>query len=369
MGKILNVLIADDERTIREGICNYVPWDQLGLNVIGCVKNGEEALKIISEQTVDILISDIKMPKISGLDLVERCVQMGKRPAVIIISGYRDFGYASQAIKLGIVCDYILKPINPANLILQLKKITSQILDESTRFSLHALEDHELNRWTAGGTLKSPDLYELLKLPILSGDHVSAHSLFAEVWEDLIKLNVPLAFSQRYCISFMLSLSNLMAKNQMNSSELFLKKDPLHAISQFTTMANLQAYMERTIDQACKAFALRMQQEYSALIAASVQLIRTHFEEKNFSLQWLSEKLGVSPAYLSSKFKEETGVNFVRYLNIIKINRAKELLADPKYKVYEVSGLVNYEDYRYFSRLFKELTGVTPLEYRNQLHP
>ncbi|WP_127534043.1 response regulator transcription factor [Paenibacillus kobensis] len=112
------LLIVDDEPLTAQGIRRMLEiWSAGSMNIL-TANNGREALEILSRQSVQLLISDIKMPEITGLNLVEQLDKRGKneKPAVILISGYAEFDYAIQAIQLGVV-NYLLKPISKDKLI------------------------------------------------------------------------------------------------------------------------------------------------------------------------------------------------------------------------------------------------------------
>lgn len=109
------VLIADDEFRIGILIQKLIRWDELDMECIGTAENGEKALEMILEQKPDIVITDIRMPRVSGLELISRCVQMNLYIRFIVISGYREFDYAHQAMKFGVE-EYLLKPVNQEEL-------------------------------------------------------------------------------------------------------------------------------------------------------------------------------------------------------------------------------------------------------------
>lgn len=104
------LIIVDDEKSIRDGLSNYIEWESLGYKVLGCFEDGKEAEKFIINNHVDVLLTDIKMAEVSGLELAENLLRKDIRTKVVIMSGYKDFNYARKAIKLN-VHDYLLKPI------------------------------------------------------------------------------------------------------------------------------------------------------------------------------------------------------------------------------------------------------------------
>ena len=96
---MLSVLIVDDEKWICELIRASVSWDEIGLEVSGIVHDGEEALKFIKNNHVDIVLTDIRMPKIDGLMLISKARELKYNCSFIIVSGYQDFEYAKNAMQ------------------------------------------------------------------------------------------------------------------------------------------------------------------------------------------------------------------------------------------------------------------------------
>ncbi|MCZ8516032.1 response regulator [Paenibacillus filicis] len=109
------LLICDDERMIREGIRKAVRWDQLNFTEVGVASDGEEGWSWICRYQPEIVITDIRMPKMDGLQLLSRTISAFPDTKVILLSGYSDFVYAQHAIRYR-AYDYILKPTNPETL-------------------------------------------------------------------------------------------------------------------------------------------------------------------------------------------------------------------------------------------------------------
>lgn len=103
------LLIADDEYEIRNGLCHYIPWNEMGFEVVGHVENGLKALEFINKHPVDVLLSDIRMPVMSGMDVARELAGQKSAVNVVLLSGYREFEYAQQALDFG-VRSYLLKP-------------------------------------------------------------------------------------------------------------------------------------------------------------------------------------------------------------------------------------------------------------------
>jgi two-component system response regulator YesN len=109
------LLICDDERMIREGIRQAVRWDQLNFSEVGVASDGEEGWSWICHNQPEIVITDIRMPKMDGLQLLHRTISAFPYTKVILLSGYSDFVYAQHALRYR-AYDYILKPTNPETL-------------------------------------------------------------------------------------------------------------------------------------------------------------------------------------------------------------------------------------------------------------
>ena len=128
-----SVLIVDDKALIRKGIVASVDWSGLGLQMAGEADNGEHALRSIKEDKPDIVITDIRMPDMDGLELLKNICELDSQIVRIVISGYDDFEYAKKAIKYGSI-DYIMKPIDPVELNESLKKACA-ILDKNKTYA------------------------------------------------------------------------------------------------------------------------------------------------------------------------------------------------------------------------------------------
>lgn len=124
---MLKVVIADDEERICRLIEALADWQALSMEVVGTAHNGLEACEIVKQTRPDILITDIRMPGCSGLELIEQVKRSAEQLEIIIISGYAHFEYAQQAIKFG-VGDYLLKPISKSELTATLEKLRERIL-------------------------------------------------------------------------------------------------------------------------------------------------------------------------------------------------------------------------------------------------
>ena len=126
---LYSILLADDEEEVRKGIIRKIDWENLGFQVVGDAENGEEALEKIEQLKPDVVMTDIRMPYMDGLTLSKRIRQKYPSTKILIFSGYDDFEYAQQAIKLN-VTEYILKPVNVEELTEILNRVRDNLDEE-----------------------------------------------------------------------------------------------------------------------------------------------------------------------------------------------------------------------------------------------
>lgn len=122
---MVNLLIADDESIIRRGLLS-IPWSTYGIDLLPVACDGVEASSVIQTKKVDILLTDIRMPGLSGLELAEKLLSLNSSAQIIFLTGYAEFEYAHRAITLGAV-DYLLKPARVADILQAVLKATVTI--------------------------------------------------------------------------------------------------------------------------------------------------------------------------------------------------------------------------------------------------
>ncbi len=124
----INLLIVDDRKEIVEQIAKAVQWKQYDISA-STAHNGQDALQLLLQRKIDIVITDIEMPFLSGLKLAEECKNNKLATKIIILSGYDNFSYAKQALSLG-VCEYLLKPVSMETLLQTVLKVKEQLKQE-----------------------------------------------------------------------------------------------------------------------------------------------------------------------------------------------------------------------------------------------
>lgn len=150
---LYSVMIVDDEPIIRMGLKKIINWEEYGFKIVCEARDGEDALKLLEEHNIDFIVSDIKMHKITGIELLRKIREKGLDTLVLLLSGYDEFSYAQEGIRLG-AFDYILKPLDS-------QKLKNILINANNKISAREKKDHEynVNKIISGEKI----LYDLLR--------------------------------------------------------------------------------------------------------------------------------------------------------------------------------------------------------------
>ena len=514
------LILVDDEAIIREGISKCLPWGENGFELAGKFEHGEQALAYLENNSVDIVLTDINMPRMDGLTLSRIISEKYPGVMVLLLSGYDDFEYAQEALK-NQVRDFLLKPITAD----ELKEVLNRVENELNLQREHELRQEEMKQLLAESfpLLRQRFLYRLVSgrlnrenirrridyfrmndleafyqvvvinipeswndLEMLTiSEYLKTHTdsndeIFSNREEDIVVLLqdkgrenleqrarkiAELAFkhasqlekeqltagcgevvedpaelqnSYRSACSVLdysrvLGISQILSVNEIRdrkkiSLEGFSAKareftealktgseqtsaEALNAVFSFIeehylTMSEASGYLARlhflllqfiqemdlmtddiasvilepagnlgSLSQA-KLFFKDLLRKLQAAVRArrhdvvlsrvdkARRIISEKYTDSNFSLKDICDELYLSTSQFSLLFKEGTGQTFVEYLTAFRVDEAKKLLKSSSLKGYEVAEQTGFSDPRYFSIVFKKLTGVTAMEYR-----
>ncbi|BBI31615.1 response regulator transcription factor [Cohnella abietis] len=132
---MLSMVIVEDERTTLEGLRTLIDWESLGIRICGEAENGLAALRLLEHETIDLLLTDIRMPLMDGLQLITEIRERGWDIACVVLSGYGDFEYAQQALRLG-VSDFLIKPCSPREIRSVFEKIATRLAEKQQQNDL-----------------------------------------------------------------------------------------------------------------------------------------------------------------------------------------------------------------------------------------
>jgi len=357
------VVIIDDEPWTREVIKSLVEWEEIGLELVGEASDGEFGYELIQQLSPDIVLTDVCMPHLNGIELMTRLRREGKDTLVIIISGYDDFDYIRGALKLG-ATDYLLKPIKAEELNSQLKHC-AEILDAESGQEQHnvALTGDFLNvKW-------ADDFYSLRESAcdaIHSYDENIIRSKF-ELMRQLISENEKGSIGKEILICIYYTLMNALQRTISGRGfilrEVFGTKETSFVFRRENTLNEILDFI---CDLYCYAAdsMLKLQRSRNKLDINKVRhYIDEHFTE-GITLEDTAAKFYVSKEYLSKVFKAEVGEGFSEYVTAKRMKKAKELILDYRIPIKEAGEMVGYLDQAHFYKVFKKYYGKTPGEIR-----
>ena len=515
------LMIVDDENIIVEGIRNSIPWSEYDVVVVATALNGIEAMQQCIAHRPDIIITDIKMPEMDGLEFIEQAKKVVPYCQIILLSAFEQFSYAQRAIELG-VNSYLLKPIKPNAIIekvCQCIRNLKETMQEAESYNFMERENHNTRRlmvgyiigcWLTGMPVaqmrlndafadaeisrrkpwygvalfsydlpsfgKYPEQPEELLREIISAEiPPSTEHIFANHYNNALLLlyatelspteaqallgsicekikpdiyrkfrmrlqchtapptttleecpesyrrlvqQIPALASSKYTTqeSSLLDISTIaqyrdcllsndykramqildsdvyqrlcqtgtsfevvqfvyhqllstvlwiMLDRDIALEAMFLNTNPHHRISQHVTLESLHQWFLSIQSRIFTLLENRNQSIDQHIIQEACHYIALK-ASRVVSLGEVSAHVSLSPSYFSKLFKKEMGIPFIEYIKNERMERAKHLILHTNRRVYEISAELGYQSVQYFTRLFRESTGLTPLEFRQQ---
>lgn len=362
------LLIADDEADERM-LIRFLLKDFESVFHVLEAQNGRDALEVLTSNHVDVLLSDIQMPFINGIDLVSRIKEKNSDIEVLFFSGYDDFAYVKAALSLKAV-NYILKPVDPN----EFHKILTEIVE---RLDSHKIEFSKSEEYIEAHFHDVvPEMPSQNSSPISMDD---ATSLLLRNIETDIKMKQPEQLSihvhtllDQYADSPALShiyiryvcttlLKLLMTALPVQSDEdLQNAAKEIYSFRHFSDIVQLIEYHLSLVVAAYK----QEQNAPNYAVYQVEQYISLHYGE-DLTLNTLADLVYLNPNYLSNVFAQITGCTLNKYIKKIRMEKAQELLLNTNMKVTDISQAVGYPNVSYFCKSFQKLFGTTPERFRH----
>lgn len=345
----MKLILVDDEKFAVQGLKDMLNWKSFDGELIGTASNGQEALSLIAYNQPDVVISDIKMPIMDGLALARTISEQYKHIDLILLSAHGEFEYARQAIEYQ-VTNYILKPITRDKI-----NNLEQLLISINQKRQYQKEEF-LTIWD--DTFKNNILEGLRQNNIGTFDKLFSSSLF----DFNISMDSYNTLGSRLIHFLYAYLSELHIHTEILSSS---KHNTLNEYWDLPSKQEKLNYLITKYYDVLSTANILKHSNTDSIITIANQYILEHFYEPNFNISYLANTINVSISYLSTTFKQAMGTNLSTYIITLRLNKAKALLLDFKYAISDIAPQCGYEDSKYFAKLFKKKTGVTPTEYRN----
>ncbi|WP_211748734.1 helix-turn-helix domain-containing protein [Paenibacillus sp. Marseille-Q4541] len=346
------VIIADDEYMIHRSLAKLVESSGLPFRVAGEAEDGEEALILLEEQPA-LIITDICMPGIDGLDLIEKARETCPDVLFLIISGYGEFEYAQRALRLGVE-DFLLKPVSPdkfqqtlTTIHLRLEKQKRKVLDYRQWVLSHEEMLKELT--DAVWRLDEPAAEEILHELISHYEEDAAEDIPTYTLINILQEKLDGELQYRG-----LNLQGTPASRKSWADEETESTKDLPSVHKQCT-----AYIQFLLH------AVRKSRNFGSRthISKVIKYTEEHLSDRHLSVQTAADVAGMSVTYFSRLFKEETGTSYVQYLIGLRMEEARSLLEQQIHSASEICERVGYTDYPHFSKTFKKIHGIAPADY------
>jgi two-component system response regulator YesN len=468
------VMIVDDEEWVVESIMLSIDWRKFDFEVVGCAYNGMEAFEKIKQLMPDVVLTDIRMPRMNGLELINKVNELHLDICFIIISAYAEFSYAIKALNFGAL-GYCLKPIDNIELIKVLEKAKSSFKKSHSSKSLRLFDmilnyepdmDGEVISLLKSSGLECSNIKGIVPMVSIgqmnfqfpqglinvsenigrrkyayliqaenmdnfrsriAGEPLDEYlgagigfpaKTIAELKDSLDEANIA-AYQYfisgihnlfQYTSNFTLSLDRCITKIselvRYRSTDLLIaeikevpglfKENDYNIKHAFYFYNMLTYYLYQSTEELSDIYLYSFEQlpnlyeNIDEMIISFEKIIKKLFEKKidknvdeinnktmrsiladvnenycnELSLLALAKKYYINPSYISQLFKKELGKNFTDYILSLRIKRACELLSESNMSLPDVSQKIGYNDYFYFSKVFKKVVGQTPSQYR-----
>lgn len=461
---MIKVLVVDDDKLVRRGLISFIPWHEFNMEVVGEAGNGEKALDFLQFNAVDLLITDLSMPIMSGIELIRITRQQYPQLHVVVLTLHQDFEYIQEALRLGAI-DYIAKvQLEEEQFEEILGRIVSRINERSNSipksvnydelvvrhnysFALLSMDSKSENSWVS--ELELPNdvimleshpncwvwfateeqydkvvgiLSEKMRLELQSVlliiNNKDCHSwkavqrwlryymernLFYEYHPDRRIINVSMnAIASDYnetdesilenvkaswvystwfyndelfekligemkllklqekqlmglLYSFVIEWNRLFVDTKLGKIQMLQAVYSWYEVEKW--LCKIQKHVKQSIGQPSYS------QEIMDYMTKAVLMVQNEIDRQLTAAE-LAQRLNLSRSYFSQCFKDIIGKTYNEYSRFVRIEKAKEYLLNTNHTIVWIAGRTGYTDEKYFSRIFRELTGSLPSEYR-----
>lgn len=400
----MKIIIVDDDKIIRMGLAKKINRLIGNHEIESNFQNGQVALEYLQNNIdVDLVITDIKMPIMTGIELIKAAKKLKKAPLFVVLSGYDDFSYVRDSMKVG-AFNYLLKPIKEEELInviteaennIKYLRKKEKLLDSSIKilrrdlfkYILFSKETIEADSKVLTNLSLSEDyIYKMIVFDDIEKEYIT--EIIAHI-KGINKLIETVVFQHEYKIYIIIYFKEKdIDKNKIEAEiDKIAKKlvyidkniyifEDIDYIWSLREQSNLITKISKCNEsKVAKKYHLKdntiideLEENKASTGVRAVEQAKIYIKEnfnRNITLREVSDEVYLSQNYFSELFKKEIGEGFYEYLSKYRIKRAKEMLLNSNMKIYEIANRVGYKDSITFCRVFKKITGTTPNNYRN----
>lgn len=363
------LLIADDETDERTLIRFLLNEFKNTFHILEA-KNGREALLLLTDNHVDVLLSDIQMPFLNGIELVSQVKEKNPDIEVLFFSGYDDFSYVKAALSLKAV-NYILKPVDPDEFHKLLTEIVDRLDSRKIEFSKSEkyieehfhdiahnmpIKDSSPASIDEDTNLLLHDIESSIKMKQAAHLSEQVHTLL-DKYTDIPKLSH--IYIRHVCTTLLKMLISALPVQTDEDLQNAVKE-----IYSFRRFSDIIKMIEHYLDLVINIFEQEQNTSNYAIYQVE-QYIRLHYHE-DITLNSLADLVYLNSNYLSNVFAQVTGCTLNRYIKQIRMEKAQELLLNTNMKVSDISQAVGYPNTSYFCKSFQKMFGATPERFRQR---
>lgn len=423
---MIKVLVVDDEKLERKSIQSIISNRYNDEIKLFEAKNGREAIQICDMEKPDIVITDIKMPGIDGIQVIKKIKSFLPNTYFLILTAYDYFDFAKEAIECG-VKEYILKPFDREELLkkidyalkyinIERENLKNQVEIEEKMGNFIPVLESELIYCIVNDNLNSIE-YESY-MGYLGVNFKKGYCIVARMdesqnqYEKKLKMKIGdylkeaisrtdrLVCSYKFVehLTFFIDCDENLTDHEIIENSINISKSMVYEVrKRFNTSAvigigsiyNTIESMHASYSEACKCVEIKQNNldvihyndldkkdsnrligsenkvQYKEIFSRVINYISENYN-KDISLEKTAKRFNLSSYYFSRTFREIFGITFSEKLTSIRMNRAKELLDEEDSNVKDVCYEVGYNDPNYFSKAFKKCVGMNPSEYKNK---
>ena len=358
---MIRVMLVDDEPFILEGMMVLIDWAKYDCMIVAKASNGEEALEYLKQGDIDLVITDIKMPVMTGIELMQTVREEGLSSAYfVILSGYNDFQYAQSAIRYEAL-DYLLKPVSAKGLIDAIEKVKNKI-GTTQGAEIVNLENSDK---TENATVLFKDELDSIISGIEHNDKEKINKSIDELFQKTGETGAALSerainVNKNYLIFRLLHLA--VELDESINQEVVMMYISDNILMNGTEMGTIFHLKQFANEYAGYLVSLRSSVSKGVLRDIEKELNLNYAQ--NITLKDFAAKYYVNSSYLGQLFRKQYGMSFREYLNTIRIEKAASMLLKTDEKIGRIAEDVGYHDTDYFIDKFIAIKGCTPSKYR-----
>lgn len=393
----MKIVVIDDEPVIAGGIAKMAEGINPQWEVIGIYSDAQEALELCNWDEVQVVLTDISMPHLDGLEFLKILKERGYNVFVILITAYAKFEYAKAAVQSQAL-DYLLKPVVRKDLESALNKAEQQWKKRLERESdaayisenLRHLRKYFFSDLIFEERLYTPQQMEQgLQRYRLWGKRYLIAAFFSSEESNLLKNRLRekeltsenaawLLYGQKPFYILLLVIDEISAPDSYyevlrDNSKALCFSESIASVAVLSEQYRLLLHqLRQAIETSVRTYDFVLEdpladKEFPIIISQTLRYIHSNYNKK-LTLKNISEKVYLHPTYLSNTFKKQTGFTVMDYINYYRIMQAKRMLKNPNSKIYWVMEQVGFVNERYFSEVFKKVTNMTPTQYKQNVY-